>query len=226
MGFSFGRRDERRRTFGRFSLEQERLPLTFAAAVTIVVEGTLREGLVGRSYQIAVGLILVCAFWVRRERPLLAVAIAFGTATLSTLASQVLPSPHVALYTTAIVLLLPYSLARWGSGRAVLVGLLVIASTYAASAIHGEMPNAPDYVGGAVTMLFPMALGTAVRFRAAAHRRAVEHAKLLERAQIARDLHDTVAHHVSAIAIQAQAGRAVFASQPDAALRTLGTIEA
>ena len=33
--------------------------------------------------------------------------------------------------------------------------------------------------------------------------------RLLEREQLARDLHDTVAHHVSAIAIQAQAGTAV-----------------
>ena len=41
---------------------------------------------------------------------------------------------------------------------------------------------------------------------------------------MARELHDTVAHHVSAIAIQAQAGRTA-ASRPDAAVDALGAIE-
>jgi signal transduction histidine kinase len=39
-----------------------------------------------------------------------------------------------------------------------------------------------------------------------AREQLVEQAKLQEREQLARELHDTVAHHVSAIAIQAQAG--------------------
>jgi signal transduction histidine kinase len=46
-----------------------------------------------------------------------------------------------------------------------------------------------------------------------------------ERAELARELHDTVAHHVSAIAVQAQAGRVVAASRPDAAVEALGVIE-
>ena len=43
---------------------------------------------------------------------------------------------------------------------------------------------------------------------------------------LARDLHDTVAHHVSAIAIRAQAGLAVAESNPDAATDALRVIEA
>ena len=39
--------------------------------------------------------------------------------------------------------------------------------------------------------------------------------KAEERVELARELHDTVAHHVSAIAIQAQAGRALAATSPD-----------
>ena len=46
-----------------------------------------------------------------------------------------------------------------------------------------------------------------------------------EREQLARELHDTVAHYVSAIAIQAQAGRTLAASQPDAAVEALEVIE-
>src|SRR6478736_3663758 len=49
--------------------------------------------------------------------------------------------------------------------------------------------------------------------------------RLLEREQLARDLHDTVAHHVSAIAIQAQAGTVVAAADPAAAAAVLQVIE-
>src|SRR5204862_5888631 len=41
----------------------------------------------------------------------------------------------------------------------------------------------------------------------------------------ARELHDTVAHHVSGIAIQAQAGRAIAASHPERAIEALAVIE-
>ena len=46
-----------------------------------------------------------------------------------------------------------------------------------------------------------------------------------ERAELARELHDTVAHHVSAIAVRAQAGRVLAASQPGAAADALVVIE-
>jgi signal transduction histidine kinase len=48
---------------------------------------------------------------------------------------------------------------------------------------------------------------------------------LQERAELARELHDTVAHHVSAIAIRAQAGRALAETNPDAPLDALQVIE-
>jgi signal transduction histidine kinase len=64
-----------------------------------------------------------------------------------------------------------------------------------------------------------------VRYRASSRLREIDQVKLRERQQLARELHDTVAHHVSAIAIQAQAGRTVAADRPDAALRALETIE-
>jgi signal transduction histidine kinase len=42
---------------------------------------------------------------------------------------------------------------------------------------------------------------------------------------LARELHDIVAHHVSAVAVQAQAGRVVAASRPEAAVEALWVIE-
>jgi signal transduction histidine kinase len=46
-----------------------------------------------------------------------------------------------------------------------------------------------------------------------------------EREQLARELHDTVAHYVSAIAVRAQAGRTLAATQPAAAVDALEVIE-
>ena len=59
-----------------------------------------------------------------------------------------------------------------------------------------------------------------------ARERRLEQAKSEERVQLARELHDTVAHHVSAIAIQAQAGRALAATSPAAPVEALEVIEA
>ena len=55
----------------------------------------------------------------------------------------------------------------------------------------------------------------------------MEQVRFHEREVLARELHDTVAHHVSAIAVQAQAGRFLAGSRDlDGAARALEVIEA
>jgi signal transduction histidine kinase len=73
--------------------------------------------------------------------------------------------------------------------------------------------------------LFSAALGAAVRYRTSSHDREIEQVRLRQRNELARELHDTVGHRVSAIAVQAQAGRALSAADPERALATLVTIE-
>jgi signal transduction histidine kinase len=57
------------------------------------------------------------------------------------------------------------------------------------------------------------------------HELGVERALVEERSRIARDLHDVVAHAVSLMVIQAAAGRAVGARDPERAARVFDTIE-
>jgi signal transduction histidine kinase len=82
-----------------------------------------------------------------------------------------------------------------------------------------------DLIVGAAFFLLAGALGAAVRYRTGSRQKERDQVKLREREQLARELHDTVAHHVSAIAIRAQAGRALAATQPTAAVDALEVIE-
>src|SRR5215218_3873914 len=82
-----------------------------------------------------------------------------------------------------------------------------------------------ETVEGYGFFLFAAALGAAIRYRTRIRIRDIDQAKAREREQLARELHDTVAHHVSGIAIQAQAGRAIAASHPERAVEVLAIIE-
>jgi signal transduction histidine kinase len=176
------------------------------------------------------GLILclglaVALFW-RRTHPLLVTVIAFGATTLLDTAAGVFvdgEEPMAALLSTGAVLTLPYVLFRWGSGRDAAIGMaFVLAANVVSELIAGYVG---DLIVGAAFFLLAGALGAAVRYRTGSRQKERDQVKLREREQLARELHDTVAHHVSAIAIRAQAGRTLAATQPTAAVDALEVIE-
>lgn len=70
-----------------------------------------------------------------------------------------------------------------------------------------------------------VALAAVFRYRADLWRRQQWEIRNQERVALARELHDTVAHHVSAIAVQAQAGGVVAGIQPERAAEVLAAIE-
>jgi signal transduction histidine kinase len=114
---------------------------------------------------------------------------------------------------------------RWGSGREVVLGAAFVLGKLGTSAALGYL-SLGDTVAGVIVLFTAMALGAAFRYRAKARTRELDQVKLLERERLARDLHDTVAHHVSAMAIRAQAGIATAAADPDAAVDALHVIDA
>lgn len=148
-------------------------------------------------------------------------AIAFGAGTIVSLAIG--HDPNV--YTMVFLVLLPFALVRWGSGRAVVVGIALVLLQSALSFALGHM-GLGDAVGGFVVLALVWALAMALRYRSSARQRQLEQVRLLERERLARDLHDTIAHHVSAIAIRAQAGLATAATNPTAATDALRLIDA
>ncbi|HUG84105.1 MAG TPA: histidine kinase [Euzebya sp.] len=191
---------------------------------TAGLEGIFREDVVWRPFAVVVCILLVFALLWRRTHPLGVVAVAFGALAVLSIATLITAGDPVGLYTAALVLLLPYSLARWGSGREVVLGLVIMVAS-ALLSIVVDFTGVPDSVIGMAFLLFPAALGTSVRYRANVRLRDLDQVRLREREQLARELHDTVAHHVSAIAIQAQAGRTLAGSHPERAMNALEAIE-
>lgn len=173
---------------------------------------------------VLIGPTLLTLPW-RRAHPFPVLALAFGSVTVATVAGLIGgANGTIGLYTMAAVLLLPYAQFRWGSGRraAAALTIMVVAAT---TGLLEEYTGIADAIGGCLILLFPAVVGVEVRHLRGSRQRELDDVKLREREQIARELHDTVAHHVSAIVIQAQAGRTVAATRPGAALDALQSIE-
>ena len=195
--------------------------VTTAAAL----EGIFREDLVWAPWStFAVILLGLTLLW-RRRHPLAMTTIAMGTFVLLDQVARVVADGPVEAWTSAFLLIHVYALFRWDSGRRCAYGLGVMATVFASS-LMVAWTGIGDAIGGAIVLLFPAVLGVEVRHLNQRRERDRAEVKLRERELLARDLHDTVAHHVSAIAVQAQAGQVVGMQNPAAALEALRVIEA
>ncbi|HEY5855308.1 MAG TPA: sensor histidine kinase [Aldersonia sp.] len=192
--------------------------------VTALLEGALREDVTWRPVVtiVAVGLAPVL-LW-RRTHPLVCVVVGFGTGMALGLASLLGGVPGVGLNTMSYILVLVYALVRWGSGPQIVIGLAVVAVA-AVFAIATDYTGLAELFGGFAVLAAAAASGAAFRYRAESWRRALDQVRSHERVGLARELHDSVAHHVSAIAVQAQAGRTMAGKRPEAALEALSVIE-
>ncbi len=200
--------------------------LVAALLTSAVVEVALREEVTWGPGRVAFVVLLAICLLLRREHPLGVVAVMFAAVgTLGAASLLGVDTAHHELDSYAWVMVLPYALLRWGSGAECAIGLAILLVS-GALGVAADAPPPEEAVAGLVfLLLFPAALAGSTRYRSTARRREIDQVKLRERAQIARELHDSVAHHVSAIAIQAQAGRAVAATSPDRAVEALRVIE-
>ncbi|HXH78733.1 sensor histidine kinase [Nocardioides sp.] len=201
----------------------QRLPRDWALFALIagaaLAEVGFRTDMTWRWAGLVVGLVLATATLWRRTHPVAAVALGFGISMAVDLAVAVVGADSLSLNVGLAVLILIYALFRWGTGRQAAIGS-AIALTGGAMSVISPSTSAADVMVGLPVLLFPAALGASVRYRRIVRNQQFERVRFEERDTLARELHDTVAHHVSAIAIQAQAGK-VLVTAGDLA----GTVE-
>ena len=205
--------------------------LLFASIPTAIGTG----GLAAAGWAAAV----IAPLALRRSRPVVSVVAVYAAGLAHVLAGYPLIVPAdvavlVALYSSAV------HAPRWVHRTAIggaLVGSFVLAVTF-----HNGAPGVgfalPVWVFASVTALAVWALGLVRRsrretisaLRERAQRLEVERdqqaqlATSAERARIAREMHDIVAHSLSVIIAQADGGRYAAGADPAAAARSLGTI--
>ena len=183
---------------------------------------------------VALALLYTVPIAWRRRNPIAVFAVvwAAGVAASVVLGSPVLPfAMLVALYTVASHCERRISLP---AGGITAVGMLIIQLLTTRYAL-----TLGDFVVDYVVFAAAWVLGDSVRIRRAYTASLEEKAALLqreredrarravaeERARIARELHDVVAHSMSVMVVQAGAARRVMEDQPQRAREALGSIE-
>ncbi len=113
----------------------------------------------------------------------------------------------------------------WRRSRAVGVGLVIGAARVAYDAIFQALIFLTALAAGVLSRTKRASL-QAAQSRAdraeAELDRQVSRAAAAERVRIARELHDVVAHHVSLMAVQAEAATSLLPDRPDEARRSVG----
>ncbi|TWP47963.1 sensor histidine kinase [Lentzea tibetensis] len=198
--------------------------LVGVVAAAALVEGIARPGLAWQPLVTVLALALTPALLWRRGHPLMAALVGWGVAGLLSVLQLTAHAGDVGLYSTMAVLILLYSLVRWGSGREMVLGTAFV-TVVVALGMYASAAGLADVFGGSVLLLLFVALAAVFRYRADLWHRQQREIRNQERVALARELHDTVAHHVSAIAVQAQAGGVVAGIQPEKAAEFLAVIE-
>jgi signal transduction histidine kinase len=167
----------------------------------------------------ATNLVLTGSVALRRPAPLAFVATAAGATALQ----GALTSPTEGL--TGLIVL---ALAAFTAGLAIPLPWAAASLVALLAAVVPVSADLADWSFAALLLGAAAAAGSVLRRRAEAVRVAEierDAAAASERARIARELHDIVAHRVTTTVVQAQAAKATLATDPESTLRSLEAID-
>jgi signal transduction histidine kinase len=217
------------------SLPAARWPLgyAFASAAFFVVQVAGRQQL--GAGDVVVMLLLSAPLALQRDRPLLTICALM--AGLCLLNAAVIDSSDL----TAVFMLVfgpAFCLGRHETRGRMLLGLLAYLAGFTLAETLSPAFDPGAYAAIAFFVLPSIALGRGVRTRTAlvdelaavnegiaAEREARAHAAAeQERARVARELHDIVAHALSVMVLQATGARLAVARDPGAAEHALGVV--
>ena len=194
--------------------------LVAALVPLTVLEAGVRADVTRPVWDATWALLCLAALLWRPHRPLLMLVVGFTAQTVAGVVPALAGEPYSVLDVTAVVLLLAYSLGRWANGRAVVAGSSFLLVVHLAREPLYDASGSSMVVGAGALML-PVALGALVRLWVRSQERGREEIRAREREQLARDLHDTVAHHVSGILLHARAAKVRARTDPHAAVEAM-----
>ncbi len=181
-----------------------------ASLLVLLVVEAIFDDLPGVGFGVVAGLVAIAAFVWRRVQPLLALLTVAATSIVVDLTSGLVDHPVEGTLAEGLAALtVIYCAARWGSARAVTASLLL-----AALAVPLASMANPHTEPGLLLLGFDIlatvvliAIGLLIRSNAEAKEQRELTEALEERNRLANDIHDSFAHHMSAIAVRAEAAR-------------------
>lgn len=169
--------------------------------------------------------VWVCALaLVRRRDPLWTAVAGLAVAALAVLVTRFVhlpaePSPAASLGLAVLVGSAVRTLPVRTACAVAVAGLAVVAGGFLAG------PGSAVPVLSGLFWLAALVAGAGLRLLAVRRRTVAERIRRAERLELARELHDVVAHHVTSIVLQAQAAQLVTAKHPEKAAGSLAGIE-
>lgn len=204
------------------------LAVASALAALAMLELAWPGGFVGtgpiegdRTVLVPTALAMTLPLVLRRRRPLLTVAVVFGAAAVQ----DALTTPPDGLSAVIALLVAAYSVAAYSERRRAVAGLTVAVAASVPGDNGGDLAFAAVLIGGAwgagrLVRRQNELLDALAREQEARERAAVAD----ERARLARELHDVIAHAVTTMVVQAEAGQAMLERKPERAHDAFGSI--
>jgi len=213
----------------RFRLDPVKVDWALAALLSVGAQLAIWLGSDAAHHRLGAALVapaITAPIAVRRRYPALV-----GTAVpLMAAFDHDLWDPQFVGYPVATFCAL-YALTAWTPPRRFAFGFALVVTVYLAASVGDPFPNNGvtfAVVTAVVMLLIRRVLGDRERRARVAERErdvAAREAVVEERARIARELHDVIAHHVSMIVMQAGAERRVLDGANTATREVLETIE-
>ena len=213
----------------RFPLDPVKVDWALAVLLTVGAQLAIWLGSDAPHHRLGAALVapaITAPIAVRRRYPALV-----GTAVpLVAAVDHDLWDPQFVGYPVATICAL-YALTAWTPPRRFALGFALVVAVYLAFSVGGTFPNNGvtfAVVTAVVMLLVRRVLGDRERRTRVAERErdvAAREAVVEERARIARELHDAIAHNVSMMVVQAGAERRVLDGTGGSTREVLETIE-
>ncbi len=204
--------------------------LAIVVAGVYVAEVSLEADVHRRGLAVLAALGFAASLLVRRRFPLIPLLAGLAVIELDNTAIKGLAEAGIFLVGFIVAL---YSAGRWARGRTLIAAVVITAAAIPLAAIEpGQPVGFGDIAFFIVFFGAPIIAGRLFRHRAERERVLVDEHETRtaeaiadERARIARELHDVVAHAISVIVLQARGGRRMLTEDPDETRTALDAIE-